>query len=113
MCPDCYDYTGHVLFNALAPELWRRFTIYLPRQLARLAGITQKQFRAEARVRFVNVAEYQARGIIHYHAIIRLDAAAMDCQPPPARYSATMLSQPIRQARQSSATTRGMAPPQT
>ena len=42
MCPDCYDYTGHVLFNALAPELWRRFTIYLPRQLARLAGITQK-----------------------------------------------------------------------
>jgi acetyltransferase-like isoleucine patch superfamily enzyme len=31
MCPDCYDYTGHVLFNALGPELWRRFTIYLPR----------------------------------------------------------------------------------
>ncbi len=21
MCPDCYDYSGHVLFNALAPEL--------------------------------------------------------------------------------------------
>jgi hypothetical protein len=39
-CPDCYDYTGHVLFNALAPELWRRFVIYLPRQLARLTGIT-------------------------------------------------------------------------
>ncbi len=45
MCADCYDYTGHVLFNALAPELWRRFTIYLPRQLARLAGITQRQLR--------------------------------------------------------------------
>jgi hypothetical protein len=29
MCPDCYGYAGHVLFNALAPELWRRFTIYL------------------------------------------------------------------------------------
>src|SRR5216683_1033501 len=23
-CPDCCDYTGTVLFNALAPELWRR-----------------------------------------------------------------------------------------
>jgi Replication initiator protein, pSAM2 len=56
LCPDCYDYTGHVLFNALAPELWRRFTIYLPRQLARLAGITQRQLRREVRVRFVKVA---------------------------------------------------------
>jgi hypothetical protein len=36
------------------------------------------------RVRFVKVAEYQARGIIHYHAVIRLDAATeQDYQPPP------------------------------
>ncbi len=98
MCTDCYDYTGHVLFNALAPELWRRFTIYLPRQLARLAGITQKQLRTEARVRFVKVAEYQARGVVHYHAIIRLDAASGDCQPPPAHYTAAMLSEAIRRA---------------
>jgi hypothetical protein len=96
LCPDCYDYTGHVLFNALAPELWRRFTIYLPRQLAQLAGITQDQLRAEVRVRFVKVAEYQHRGIIHYHAIIRLDAAGPDCQPPPARYTVQLLDQAIR-----------------
>ena len=31
LCPDCYDYTGSVLFNACAPELWRRFTITLRR----------------------------------------------------------------------------------
>lgn len=96
LCPDCYDYTGHILFNACAPELWRRFTIYLPRQLARLLGITQKQLRAEARARFVKVAEYQARGVVHYHAVIRLDGAAIDCQPPPARYTAA-LEQAIRQ----------------
>jgi len=35
LCPDCYDYTGAVLFNACAPELWRRFTITLRRALAR------------------------------------------------------------------------------
>ena len=29
VCADCYDYTGAVLFNASAPELWRRFTIDL------------------------------------------------------------------------------------
>jgi hypothetical protein len=96
MCPDCYDYTGHVLFNALAPELWRRFTIYLPRQLARLAGITQRQLRREVRVRFVKVAEYQHRGIIHYHTIIRLDAPGDGHQPPPPRYTAQLLDQAIR-----------------
>jgi hypothetical protein len=96
LCPDCYDYTGHVLFNALAPELWRRFTIYLPRQLARLAGITQDQLRREVRVRFVKVAEYQHRGIIHYHTIIRLDAPGDRHQPPPARYTTQLLDQAIR-----------------
>jgi hypothetical protein len=96
MCPDCYDYTGHVLFNALAPELWRRFTIYLPRQLARLAGITQRQLRSEVRVRFVKVAEYQHRGIIHYHTVIRLDASGDSYQPPPSRYTAQLLEQAVR-----------------
>jgi Replication initiator protein, pSAM2 len=98
LCPDCYDYTGHILFNALVPEIWRRFTIYLPRQLAHAAGITQKQLRAQVRVRFVKVAEYQARGLVHYHAVIRLDAATTGYQPPPAQFTATMLTQAIRRA---------------
>jgi hypothetical protein len=98
MCPDCYDYTGHVLFNACGPDLWRRFTIYLPRQLARLTGITQKALRAHVSVRFVKVAEYQARGLVHYHAIIRLDAHGPDHQPPPSRYTAALLSDAIRGA---------------
>ena len=42
MCPDCYDYEAAVLFNAYAADLWRRFVTYLPRHLARLAGVTQK-----------------------------------------------------------------------
>ena len=96
MCPDCYDYTGHVLFNALAPELWRRFTIYLPRQLARLAGVTQRQLHREVRVRFVKVAEYQHRGIIHYHTVIRLDAPGQSHQPPPPRFTTQLLDQAIR-----------------
>jgi hypothetical protein len=38
LCFECYDYTGSVLFNAYAPELWRRFTITLRRTLARQAS---------------------------------------------------------------------------
>ena len=35
LCPDCYDYAGSVLFNALAPQLWKRFTDALRRHLAK------------------------------------------------------------------------------
>jgi hypothetical protein len=38
ICLDCFDAEGLVLWNALAPELWRRTTIYLRRALAAAAG---------------------------------------------------------------------------
>ena len=63
LCPDCYDHTGSVLFNACAPELWRRFTITLRRTLARHAGLTGKAFTAQARLSYAKVAEYQRRGV--------------------------------------------------
>jgi hypothetical protein len=98
MCPDYYDYQAAVLFNAYAGDLWRRFVIYLPRHLARLAMVTQKTLRAQVRIRFVKVAEYQARGVVHFHAVIRLDAPGEDYQPPPGRYTADLLCDAIRQA---------------
>ena len=72
LCPECYDYTGHALFNWHAPELWRRLTIALRRTLSRHLrhiGVDPDTMR----VSFVKVAEYQRRAIIHYHALIRLD----------------------------------------
>jgi hypothetical protein len=98
LCGDCYDYTAAVLFNAHAGHLWRRFTTYLPRHLARQAGITQKALSALVRVRYVKVAEYQARGVVHFHAVIRLDAPGDDHQPPPARFTTGLLCDGIRQA---------------
>jgi replication initiator protein RepSA len=98
MCPDCYDYTAAVLFNAYAGDLWRRFITYLPRQLARRLGITQKQLRSVVRLRFIKVAEYQARGVVHFHAVIRLDAPGEDYQPPPAAIDADLLGEAIGQA---------------
>src|SRR5215208_1881072 len=60
ICPDCFDYEHAVLWNALAPELWRRTAIQLPRELARLTGVSQKRLRV--RVSYVKVAEFQRRG---------------------------------------------------
>jgi hypothetical protein len=98
MCGDCYDYDAAVLFNAYAGDLWRRFVTYLPRHLARLAGVTQKALRAQLRIRFVKVAEFQSRGVVHFHAVIRLDAVGEDYQPPGALYTAGLVCDAIGQA---------------
>ncbi len=98
LCADCYDYDAAVLFNFCAGDLWRRFITYLPRQLARLTGVSLKAFGAAVRIRFVKVAEYQARGVVHFHAVIRLDANSETYQPPPAAYSAVLLADAILQA---------------
>jgi hypothetical protein len=98
LCPDCYDYDAAVLFNARAGDLWRRFTTYLPRHLAALTGLTVKALRAETAIRYVKVAEYQARGVVHFHAVIRLDAPGDTYQPPPPWLTADLLCQAIKDA---------------
>jgi hypothetical protein len=105
LCGDCYDYQAAVLFNAHAGHLWRRFTTYLPRHLARLAGMTQKHFRSVCRVRYVKVAEYQARGVVHFHAVIRLDVPGEDYQPPPSLFTTDLLCEAIAQAAAATAVT--------
>ena len=98
LCPQCYDYTGSVLFNAYAPELWRRFTITLRRTLAHRAGLTSKAFAAQVRLSYAKVAEYQRRGVVHFHAIIRLDGPAGPAASPPAWATLGLLTAAIDQA---------------
>lgn len=73
VCAECYDYVGHVVWQYHAPELWRRFTIRLRRELARSLGMTQRAAARIVRLQFAKVAEFQRRGVVHFHAIIRLD----------------------------------------
>ena len=86
LCADCYDYIGHLIWQWWAPELWRRFTIALRRRLARHLGLSETAARQRVRVQFAKVAEFQRRGIIHFHALIRLDGPPTDTElyPPPA-----------------------------
>ncbi|MGH4006843.1 MAG: replication initiator [Pseudonocardiaceae bacterium] len=98
ICPDCYDYSGHIAFNWHAPELWRRFTIAVRRALARQNGVTAAEFARRCRVSFVKIAEFQRRGVVHFHALIRLDGPGQDYQPPQISVDATGLTAAIRQA---------------
>jgi hypothetical protein len=97
LCPDCYDYPAHIAFNWHAPELWRRFTIALRRSLARTAGLTAAEFTRRCRVSFVKVAEFQRRGVVHFHALIRLDGPG-DFDPPEISIDAAGMAEVIRQA---------------
>ena len=81
ICPDCYDYPAAVAFNWQAPELWRRFMIGLRRRLAAQLGMTEAALGRTLRVSYAKVAEFQRRGVVHFHAIIRVDGAG-DGYPP-------------------------------
>jgi hypothetical protein len=92
-----------VLWNALAPELWRRTPIALHRALAREVGMGEAELRRLVRISYAKVAEFQRRGAIHFHAVIRLDAAtACRCPsclvPPPEPFGADLLEDALKAA---------------
>jgi len=73
LCGECYDYAGAVVWQACVGKLWQRFTTYLPRQLASLTGRTRAEVLADVRFSYVKIVEYQRRGMVHIHAVIRVD----------------------------------------
>ncbi|MCI3241160.1 MULTISPECIES: replication initiator [Streptomyces] len=96
--PDAYDYDAAVLWNAHAGALWRRFSIALRREVAKRAGLSQRRLREHARVSFAKVAEYQKRGAVHFHAVIRIDGSTGGDSPPPPWATAELLTDAIRTA---------------
>lgn len=73
LCSDCYDYPGAVVWQASLGVLWRRVTTYVPRRLASLTGRTRKDVHQTVRVSYVKMVEFQRRGLVHVHAVIRAD----------------------------------------
>jgi hypothetical protein len=69
LCPQCYDYAGQVLFNALASRLFKALMDTVYHRLASLGGVGRAGVRRVVRVEYVKVAEYQARGVVHFQAL--------------------------------------------
>jgi hypothetical protein len=109
LCPACYDYPGHALFNAKASALWGNFTDLVYLRLGTVGGLTRKQVRSSLRVSFAKVSEYQARGVVHFHALIRLDGPSGPVDDPPPWADASVL----RVACESAAETASAAVPFT
>ncbi|MEH1170097.1 replication initiator [Micromonospora sp. CPCC 205539] len=114
LCLDCYDHTHQVVWNLFSGELWHRTKQAAERWLAKLArrrGIPRVHVvtasgntRTVAPVRLSHgkVAEFQARGAVHFHALVRLDGVHPDDPtaviPPPAAFTVADLDDAIRAA---------------
>jgi excisionase family DNA binding protein len=84
LCGDCFDYERAILWNAHATELWRRTTIGIQRELPKAIDMGSSRFAGHARLSYVKVVEYQDRGLVHLHVVIRLDGPSGPAEPPPA-----------------------------
>jgi hypothetical protein len=82
-CWDCYDWHSAVVWQWWAPELWRRSTIAIRRGLTRALGVKERDLRDAASLQFAKVAEFQIRGLVHFHALIRLDGPDGPGAPAP------------------------------
>ncbi|MFJ2722847.1 replication initiator protein RepSA [Streptomyces sp. NPDC087437] len=100
--PATYDYAGAVLFNNQAGELWMRFANRLRREIAARAGITQRELKEACRVSYGKVAEFQKRGAVHFHAVIRIDGPDGPDSPPPCWATTDLLTEAIHAAAQHS-----------
>jgi hypothetical protein len=92
LCEACYDYEGAVLFNAGVSELWRRTTIYALRALGQLAEMSVRQTAKRLRLSYVKVVEFQRRGSVHLHALVRVDQRGGELGPAADGIDASMLT---------------------
>lgn len=114
LCLDCYAHDHQVVWNHFAGELWRRTKQAIERHLAHLArrrGIppvvvhtaSGKPCRVPpVRVSHGKAAEFQIRGAVHFHALLRLDGVDPHdphaIAPPPAGITSADLEDAIRHA---------------
>ena len=98
LCPDCFDYPGAVLWNAHVPRLWERTSLQLYRQVAGSAGIGTSELRKLARLSYIKVVEFQRRGLVHLHVVVRADGAAGPAEPPPPWLGSAVLARAVEGA---------------
>ncbi|GII89686.1 hypothetical protein Ssi03_76760 [Sphaerisporangium siamense] len=87
-----------MLFNAAASLLWARFADALRRRLATAGGLSLRELRQHLVLSFAKVVEYQRRGVVHLHAVIRLDGPDGPTSPPPAWATTDLLTTAIQGA---------------
>jgi hypothetical protein len=98
LCIECFDYPGAVLWNAHVSRLWVRTSLLLYRAVAAAGKTSESQTRAALRLSYVKVVEFQRRGLVHLHVVLRADGAGGPDDAPPGWLDAEVLDVAVRQA---------------
>ena len=95
LCVDCFDYRGAILWNAESSRLWNRTFQHVRRRLALTQKLALEDFSHHARLSYLKVAEFQRRGLVHFHIIVRADGPGEPFSPPPVFLDTTLLAHVI------------------
>jgi hypothetical protein len=63
--------------------------------VARAGGVSARELRSVARLSYIKVVEFQARGLVHLHVVLRADGGAGPSEPPPNWLDAPVLTEAI------------------
>jgi hypothetical protein len=94
--PRTYGYDEQAAWNHLAPTLWKRTTQTIRRRLAHALGVPRDRLGEVARVRFVKASEFQRRGVVHFHIVIRVDGPGDPGTDAPRQCTAAMVEHVVR-----------------
>jgi hypothetical protein len=83
LCAQCFDYRGAVLWNAHVPALWERTSSELYRAVAKARSVSTREVRGLVRLSYIKVVEFQRRGLVHLHLVIRADGREGPSEAPP------------------------------
>jgi replication initiator protein RepSA len=92
LCDLCYSYVDAVLWNAESSRLWNRTFEQIRRRLAVTLGVTFEDLSQHVRLNYLKVAEFQRRGLAHFHVVLRLDGPGESFSPPPTDLTAQHLA---------------------
>jgi replication initiator protein RepSA len=83
LCDFCYHYADAVLWNAESSRLWNRTFEQIRRRLAIALEVPFPELSQHVRLNYLKVAEFQRRGLAHFHVVLRLDGPGEPFSAPP------------------------------
>ncbi len=98
LCQECFSYVEAILWNAHASRLWNVTVLQIRRRLAKETGVTQSSLRTAVQFHYLKVAEVQRRGLVHFHAIVRVDGPDEIGSDPPLEVTSNRLAKVVRWA---------------
>jgi hypothetical protein len=96
LCDFCYRFADAVLWNAESSRLWNRTFEQIRRRLAIALGVPLGELSQHARLNYLKVAEFQRRGLAHFHVVLRLDGPGELFSPPPPELTTELLASIIQ-----------------